>query len=116
MVTKLQKNFKIYLHLKSFYYYYLGRDLLQLLYLFKKYRVMAPDSVVVYLPVSIKKFSVVKSPFVSKLSKEQFEVRVHKVLVIFTLNNFFFFNYFCDKSLINYNYTYYKIRYLYTTL
>jgi hypothetical protein len=36
----------------------------------------------VYLPKSIKKFSVVRSPTMSKLSKEQFETRIFKVCIL----------------------------------
>lgn len=42
------------------------------------------------LPTKIKKFTVVKSPFVSKLSREQFEFRVYKVLLKLNFFNFIF--------------------------
>jgi len=40
------------------------------------------------MPKKIKKFSVVRSPTMSKLSKEQFEFRFYKINLILSIKNF----------------------------
>lgn len=57
----------------------------ELNYCFTKYKLVA-------MPYRIKKFTVVKSPFVSKLSREQFEIRIYKVILIFLSKNIVLFN------------------------
>jgi ribosomal protein S10 len=76
-----KRNITIYLMLKSFFFTYLKRDLKKLVLYLKKNRVYG-DLKKINLPVSIKKISVVRSPFVSKLSKEQYEIRTYRVLCI----------------------------------
>jgi len=50
------------------------------------------------LPIRVKKFTVVRSPFVSKLSREQFEIRTYKSIVSVRFNNSIFIKQ--QKSLI----------------
>jgi ribosomal protein S10 len=107
------KNFKIYLHIKSFLHYYLKRDLKKFLFFLKKNKFNLLYNKIIYLPISIKKFSVVRSPFVSKLSKEQFEIRIYKILVIFYTDDILFMKFFIDKKLINFEFSYYKLRYFF---
>lgn len=57
----------------------------ELKYCFSQYKLIA-------MPYKIKKFTVVKSPFVSKLSREQFEIRVYKVLLILESKDILIFN------------------------
>lgn len=110
------KKFKIYLHIKSFFNHYLKRDLNTLFIFLKKNKLNLLSNKVIYLPTSIKKFSVVRSPFVSKLSKEQFEIRVYKCLVIFYSDNYLFIKFFRNKKLINFNFSYYKLIYFFINL
>jgi ribosomal protein S10 len=82
MTLSLIKKYKIYLHIRSFFNYYLKRDL-KVIFLFLKINNLTFfKRRVIYLPSSLKKFSVVRSPFVSKLSKEQFEIKVYRILII----------------------------------
>jgi|GEM_PF-5038007 ribosomal protein S10 len=82
MTLSLIKKYKIYLHIRSFFNYYLKRDLKATLLFLKKNNLNFFKRSVIYLPSSLKKFSVVRSPFVSKLSKEQFEIKVYRILII----------------------------------
>lgn len=107
------KKFKIYLHIKSFFHYYLKRDLKKFMLFLKKHRLNLSYSKIIYLPVSIKKFSVVRSPFVSKLSKEQFEIRIYKILVIFYTDDILFMKFFINKKIINFDFSYYKLCYFF---
>jgi small subunit ribosomal protein S10 len=103
-------KFKIYLHIKSFFHYYLKRDLNDFLFFLKKNQFNLLSSKIIYLPTTVKKFSVVRSPFVSKLSKEQFEIRIYKILVIFYTDDVLFMNFFSNKNIINFDFSYYKLR------
>ena len=112
-MLSLKKNYKIYFYIKSFYFYYLQRDLKSLFNYLKKNNLFFLKKNLIYLPILIKKFSVVKSPFVSKLSKEQFEIRVHKLIIIFFFSNELLLE-FLKKSKILYidlKYSYIKIVY-----
>ena len=113
MTLILNKKSKIYIYVKSFYYNYLVRDLKNLFIFFKKYNLNFLAKKFIFLPSKIKKFSVVKSPFVSKLDKEQFEIRVYKLLIIFSLHNNFFIKFLRQKKLIKIDTLYYKINYFY---
>jgi ribosomal protein S10 len=114
MTLILNINSKIYIYVKSFYYNYLIRDLKKLFIFFKKYNFFFLSRKLIFLPKKIKKFSVVKSPFVSKLDKEQFEIRVYKLLIIFDLSNDFFINFFRQKRLTKIDNLYYKVDYFYS--
>ena len=111
-----KKNYKVYLHIKSFYFYYLERDLKNLFFFIKKNNLFFFKKKVNYLPISIKKFSVVKSPFVSKLSKEQFEIRTYKLMVTLYFKNYFFFNFLKKNKILflNFDYSYIRLIYCYT--
>jgi ribosomal protein S10 len=108
-------NYKIYLHIKSFFHYYLKRDLNNFLFFLKKNKFNLLSSKIIYLPTTIKKFSVVRSPFVSKLSKEQFEIRIYKILVIFYTNDVLFMKFFSNKNVINFDFSYYRLCYFFVS-
>lgn len=104
---------KLYIHIKSFYYYYLERDLFNINLFFKKKSMFFKKKYIIYLPITIKKFSVVRSPFVSKLSKEQFEIRTYRSLLILTSDNSLFINYFKNKVQINLDFSYYRLTFFF---
>merc|ERR1712194_703437 len=70
--SKLNKNNKILFTLKSFLFKYLHKDLNKLLLFTYKINMLFYKYTTIFMPVKIKKFSVVRSPTMSKLSKEQF--------------------------------------------
>ena len=80
---------KYYLYTSSFYN-------------FKRLEFINPKKDNFTLPIRIKKLTVLRSPFVNKSSREQFEFRIYKKLFIFKIENlnfnlsvfeFFFFYY-----------------------
>jgi ribosomal protein S10 len=105
------KYYKICIYIKSFFYKYLFRDLKLLSIFLVNGRFFINRNKIIFLPLRVKKFSVVRSPFVSKLSKEQFEIRVYKAFCSISVNNFFFHNFF---NFYKIKYSYYKLRYIYT--
>jgi ribosomal protein S10 len=113
MSLTLNKKCKIYIYIKSFYYNYIIRDIKALFIFLKQNKINFLTKKILFLPSNIKKFSVVKSPFVSKLDKEQFEIQIHKVLIICYLNNNLFIKFFRDKKLINIKNVYYKLSFYY---
>ena len=113
MTIVLYKKCKVFVYLKSFYYNYLVRDLKNLFIFLKKNKLDFLTKKIIYLPSKIKKFSVVKSPFVSKLDKEQFEIRIYKVLIIWYLHNNLLVKFFRTKKLFNMDHSYFKICYFY---
>lgn len=92
--TKMLKNNKIQysvsIIVKAFFLSYLRRDLKLITLLQKKNKVRLKVKRI-YLPLRIKKFSVVRSPFVSKLSKEQYEVRIYRVICLFETSAFYLY-------------------------
>jgi len=97
MLEKLYTT-KFFLILQSFLFRYLFKDLKLIYMLFIKHLKCLNFKVInVFLPKKIKKFSVVRSPTMSKLSKEQFEFRFYKLYLIFSLFSdldFLLFNFF----------------------
>lgn len=87
MLIKLKKKFRIYIYLKSFSLKYILRDIKALFFYLIRAKLIFLDKKLIYLPCRIKKFSVVKSPFVSKLSKEQLELRIYKIILILKMDN-----------------------------
>lgn len=86
----ISKKSDIYIYIKSFFFKHLYRDIKQLYFLLFKYDCFIFKSFnnkVIHLPKKIKKFSVVRSPTMSKLSKEQFQIVLHKVCFIFSYYN-----------------------------
>jgi ribosomal protein S10 len=87
-------------YLKSFFFKHLFKDIKQLhLNIVRCNFFFGELSSTTYLPRRIKKFSIVRSPTMSKLSKEQFEVVIHKVCIMYNykrisvnqvVNNFFY--------------------------
>jgi small subunit ribosomal protein S10 len=75
-----QKNQKIIIRLKSFDHKLLDSATRDIVVTVK--RTGADVSGPVLLPRSIEKFTVNRSPHVNKKSREQFEIRTHKRLVI----------------------------------
>jgi ribosomal protein S10 len=74
----------IYVHLKSFFFKHLIKDIKQVhLNMWCCSFLFGQIDNIIYLPKRIKKFSVVRSPTMSKLSKEQFEVTIHKVCIMY---------------------------------
>jgi len=66
---------------KSFFFKHLVKDII--FFLSKILVEFTGDYKTLSLPFRIKKFTVIKSPFVSKKSREQFEIRVYKNIVAF---------------------------------
>jgi ribosomal protein S10 len=80
---------KIYVFVQSFFFSYLFKDIKFIfLKLFKNKNIIVIRNINLYLPKKIKKFSVVRSPTTSKLSKEQFEFRLFKSCLIFNLKTY----------------------------
>lgn len=73
---------RVYLKMKGFFLPHINKDLkIFNVYCYKNFvRYFYNKSYIIYLPIQIKKYTVVRSPFVSKLSKEQFEIRTYKLL------------------------------------
>jgi ribosomal protein S10 len=113
MSLVLNKKCKIYIYIKSFYYNYMVRRIKNLFIFLKKNKMEFKTKKILFLPSKIKKFSVVKSPFVSKLDMEQFEVKIHKVILICDLNNIFFIQFLRKKKLIKIKNIYYKLTFFY---
>ena len=82
MLIQLKKNL-IYLLLKSFLFNYVFKDLKYILITCFQNRINSTYSLnIIFLPKRIKKFSVVRSPTMSKLSKEQFEFITYKLCLL----------------------------------
>lgn len=81
-------SFKIinFFFIKSFFF----KHILNELYFFLLYLNDFFTYSLIALPNRIKKFTVVKSPFVSKLSREQFEIRSYKVILSLANINYTF--------------------------
>jgi competence transcription factor ComK len=54
----------------------------------------------------VQKYTVLKSPFINKKSREQFKLQTHGTIILFSLslvdNSFFYLENFIDKSLLFY--------------
>lgn len=99
MFLKINSINKIYVFVQSFFFGYLFKDIkLIFLKLLKNKDVEEFINTNLFLPKKVKKFSVVRSPTTSKLSKEQFEFRFFKVCLIFNFVNYIDFLIF--KNLI----------------
>lgn len=105
-------NYKFLLILQSFLFRYIFKDIKFIfISLVRDINLKEFKSINFFLPKKIKKFSVVRSPTMSKLSKEQFEFRFFKAYLIFKLSthldlllfNSFFFN-------IGLNFSYLKFK------
>jgi ribosomal protein S10 len=112
----LNKKYKIYIYIKSFHYNYMVRDVKALFLFLKQNKTKFETKKFLFLPSKIKKFSVVKSPFVSKLSKEQFEIKIHKVIITCYLNNIFLIKFLREKRLLKIKNVYYKLSFFYKSL
>ena len=76
-----------YFFIKSFFFKHIINELSLFFYSFKLYSKYK----IVSFPYKVKKFTVVKSPFVSKLSREQFEIRTYKsLLIIYNIESYTF--------------------------
>jgi len=107
----LNKNNKILFTLKSFLFKYLHKDLNKLLLFTYKINMLFYKYTTIFMPVKIKKFSVVRSPTMSKLSKEQFEIREYKAVIIFnTINKLSFIIMEPFLLSINLNHSYFSIK------
>jgi ribosomal protein S10 len=110
MLKNQNLNNNIYIHIKSFIFSYLFKDIKHIfLELIKSSSINSIINSNLYLPKRVKKFSVVRSPTMSKLSKEQFEIKFYKVCLMFK------FKYYLDYVLlknyiykINLKYSYFK--------
>ena len=93
----LNINFISFFFIKNFFFKLLLKDIrrcfnnLFLFFYFTDYNALT-------LPIKVKKFTVVRSPFVSKLSREQFEIRTYKNIVTLQFNNNIFIKQ--QKSLV----------------
>lgn len=92
------------------------RDIKGLFLFLEQNKIQFRTKKILFLPSKIKKFSVVKSPFVSKLDKEQFEIKIYKVLITGYLNNIFFIKFLRKKKLIQITNVYYKLSFFYKSL
>lgn len=68
--------------INSFYFIYLIKFIEQFQKKLLKYKIKTK---VLYLPSKTKKFTVLKSPHVHKKSREQFEIKLYTLLIIFNL-------------------------------
>lgn len=101
-------NIKFYLYLKTFFSRYLLKDL-KFFYFYLFSLKIFNSCVNIYMPKTIKKFSVVRSPTMSKLSKEQFEFRFYKVNIIFNVKNKLDYLYIYKLLFnINFKFSYFK--------
>ena len=85
----LNINFISFFFIKNFFFKLLLKDVkyyFNNLFLFVGFI----DYNIITLPIKVKKFTVVRSPFVSKLSREQFEIRTYKSIVTVSFNNSIF--------------------------
>jgi ribosomal protein S10 len=112
----LNKKYKIYIYIKSFYYNYMVRGIKSLFIVLKKNKIEFKAKKILFLPSKIKKFSVVKSPFVSKLDMEQFEIKTHKVLIVCYLSDILLIKFLREKRLIKLKNVYYKLTFFYKSL
>jgi len=110
MLFKQSVLYKIYIFIQSFFFSYLFKDIKYLfLQVFKNTDISFIQNINFFLPKKVKKFSVVRSPTTSKLSKEQFEFRFFKVCLIFTFFRHLDFLIFQKAILsLNLNYSYFK--------
>jgi ribosomal protein S10 len=90
MLKENKIRYGVSIIVKAFFLSYLKRDL-NLIKLFQKKNKVRVNVKKIYLPLRIKKFSVVRSPFVSKLSKEQYEVRIYRVVCLFETTIFYLY-------------------------
>ena len=97
-------NIYTYIYIKSFFFKFVFIDLNFYLNRFYKLKTIFYFSSIA-LPTKIKKFTVVRSPFVSKLSREQFELRTYKNVLILKYTNKLLLNVFL-KFLIYFKNTY----------
>lgn len=106
----LKVKYKVYYIIKSFLLLCLYRDIKKLFFFLAiNFLSLSYNVSIIYLPQRIKKFSVVRSPTMSKLSKEQFEIRVNRVCLIFSfikkIDCYVFFNLLSQLKL---NYSFFK--------
>ena len=115
MVLNIKKKYKIYLHIRSFFNYYLKRDLKSLFFFLHKNKLIFFKRRIIYLPSRLKKFSVVRSPFVSKLSKEQFEIKIYRIVIILDYNTNLFSRFArdCCWNNLHLKFSYFKIIFFY---
>ena len=101
------KNFKKYyilnffISLNSFNLIYIYKFLLKLFFFFNFKTIKS----IIYLPKKIIKYTLIKSPFVFKKGRDQFELIFEKIKIIFSLNYFynnFFLNYLFFNLQLNY--------------
>lgn len=103
----LKNKNTIYFVIKSFLFSYLLKDIKLTLGNLFRLNLYLNKYTLIFIPISVKKFSVVRSPTMSKLSKEQFETRQYKVCILFnTVNKTSFF--LIKKNIMNLdlNYSY----------
>lgn len=107
-------NIYLYIYVKSFFFKFVSLDLLKYLNNFYKIKILFSYTVVA-LPNKVNKFTVVRSPFVSKLSREQFELKTYKNILIIKHTNFFLNKVFL-KFIHNFKNSYIGIKFLYNYL
>lgn len=100
----MSKNkIKYQLEFKSFDQKLLTYNLISILFELKKNFNFLKFNKISSIPYTTKKTCVIRSPFVDKVSKEHFEIRVFKILInieILNLNNFFLDKIF-EEYLVN---------------
>ena len=101
------KKSRFIFFIKGFFYKFLLQDMRSYLSNYLRYASCCSYRCIA-MPTKVKKFTVVRSPFVSKLSREQFEVKTYKnVLLVDFLNPIISKSYFIDtlsyfkKSYVN---------------
>jgi hypothetical protein len=114
MLIKKKLFNKLCIYIYSFFFKYLFKDIKFLfLQLLKNKDLILEDNVNIFLPKKIKKFSVVRSPTMSKLSKEQFEFRFFKGYLVFNFSQDLTFFIFKNKLLdITIKNSYLKYKYI----
>ena len=102
------------LKFNSFYLKYFFIEFNFFFYLLFKFNLKPINIVLIYLPKKIKKFNVLRSPFVSKLSKEHFKIENFSFIFFIKFFKLLFYIFYKKKllSILNLYYFYIKLFYI----
>lgn len=98
-------NLIFFLFLNSFNKIYIYKFLLKLIFFFK----FKFNGLIVYLPKKIIKYTLIKSPFIFKKGRDQFELIFEKIIFLFYLD-YFYNNFFIDYLLYSLQLNYVNIK------
>lgn len=103
-------KYKLFILIRSLLLNLLYRDLKYLFLFLQRATFQFSLDKYIYLPKKVKKFSVVRAPTTSKLSKEQLEIRFNKICLIFCYQKFLYF-YLVKRSLVKFSLKYSFLKY-----